>query len=139
MRLKMSNKESVLELHKINKAILEKTAFMLLTVSTASIGYILTQIKDEKWSTIMYLPLISLLLISSSFCFGASYLGTYAKLANINALFIQSVNPQEKLCLYHQLNECVNMMSFKNTLQFYTFIFGALFYAAYVFLGMFRT
>lgn len=138
MSRKMSNEQSVLELHKINKAVLEKTAFMLITASTASIGYILTQIKGETWSNIMFLPLISLVLISSSFCFGASYLGTYAKFTNINAQYLQPINPHLKLELFHQINYCVDMMNFKNILQFYTFILGAFFYAIYVFIGMFK-
>ncbi len=46
---------------------------MLLTATTASIGYILTQIKEEHWSSLIYFPMAALALLSASFICGLLY------------------------------------------------------------------
>lgn len=114
---------------------------MLITASTASIAYILTQIKHDTWSDILFFPIYSLILLAISFLFGYMYLNKRIHVIHCNSLILQTSNDRNLLEVLEKLVDDLE----KNTpklrlyasLQFITFIFGAIVYALYVFLNIY--
>ena len=134
----MSNKELVSELFRQNQAILEKSAFMLITASTASIAYILSQLKGETWSGLIWLVICSLILLASSFIIGCVYLTNQAKLLNVNSKLLQPEfykNDYDKL--FKIFTSIYKKAEIFSRWQFLSFIFGAAYYAIYVLLRIY--
>ena len=137
----MSNHQAALELNKQNTELLGKIAFMLITATTASIAYILTQIKDETWSSLIYFPIYSLILLSLSFMVGCAYLNNQSKILNFNSYILQLFsNPlfnSDMEELNTKLETFMNREGSIRRIQHITFISGAFVYAMYVILSIF--
>lgn len=132
------NKEKVIELYRQNRAILEKTAFMLITAATASIAYILTQIKDDSWNDVIWLAIFLLFLLGCSFIIGCFHLSSQARLLNANAQILQPEIYKENLeNIFDNLEDAFNKSEIFGRWQFLSFIFGAVFYALYVLLKLY--
>ncbi|MDC4545364.1 hypothetical protein OHV61_16980, partial [Acinetobacter baumannii] len=102
--------QAIRDLHKLNADTLEKTTIMLLTATTASIGYILTQIKEEHWSSLIYFPMAALALLSASFICGLLYLYNQAERYDLNRRYIETLqNPTKSYSLAGQLREQVKI------------------------------
>ncbi|MFV5383664.1 hypothetical protein [Acinetobacter junii] len=130
--------QAIRDLHKLNADTLEKTAFMVLTATTASIGYILTQVKEEYWSSLIYFPMAALVLLGLSFICGSSYLYNQAERYDLNRRYIEAFqNPTRKLALGEQLRELVKSNERKRLGQYMCFLLGALCYAVYIFLKIY--
>ncbi|CAA0251910.1 hypothetical protein ACT4ZY_04440 [Acinetobacter baumannii] len=126
--------QAIRDLHKLNADTLEKTTIMLLTATTASIGYILTQIKDEHWSSLIYFPMAALALLSASFICGLLYLYNQAERYDLNRRYIETLqNPTKSYSLAGQLREQVKINERQRSGQYVCFLLGALCYALYVF------
>lgn len=133
----MSNHQNGTELTKILIDLSGKVAFMLITASTASIGYILTQIKNETWSVIIFFPIYALTLLASSFLFGYCYLNIRLHVIHLNSFLLQTANNREfqndQKKMLEDLEKSAPKLRLFSSLQFITFIFGALSYALYIF------
>ncbi|EIB6746864.1 hypothetical protein AM673_RS16565, partial [Acinetobacter baumannii] len=70
----MSKNELPIEFLKQAVEIQIRTIFMLITATTASLAYILNQIRDSNWDEILYFPLASIISLSISFFLGFSCL-----------------------------------------------------------------
>ncbi|KAE9797612.1 hypothetical protein GP650_30360, partial [Escherichia coli] len=84
----MSNSQNAIELSKHVLSLSEKVAFMLITASTASIAYILAEVKDGKWNELIYFPIYALSLLALSFVFGYSHLVKKIDSTNQNSLLL---------------------------------------------------
>lgn len=137
----MSNHQNGTELIKFALDLSGKVAFMLITASTASIAYILAQVKQETWSSLIYFPIFALSLLAISFMFGYSHLSNRLKVTHANSLLLQLANEKnmdaEKKKLFEDLDKYSNKAAQNSRLQYLTFIFGAAIYAIYVFLSIF--
>ncbi|RLZ08778.1 hypothetical protein EAH57_07055 [Acinetobacter sp. 2JN-4] len=137
----MSNHQNGVELSKILIDLSGKVVFMLITASTASIAYILTQIKNDTWSDILHFPIYSLILLAISFLFGYIYLNKRLHVIHCNSIILQTskdthlLNEREKL--FDDLEKNSPKLRLYASLQFITFIFGAFVYALYVFISIY--
>lgn len=140
----MSNQ---LELVKIGHNFTEKLTLMFLTASTASVAYILVQIRNTDWSYLIYLPMASLLLLGVSFFFGASVLKCSSLAAERNALALSIPHPESNKEMKIAANKYEKSISQANnyatnavkhsSYQAYLFFAGAIVYAVYVFLEIY--
>jgi len=137
----MSNQQKAIELSKYVLDMHGKIAFMLITASTASIAYILAQVKGETWSSLLYFPIYSLILLATSFMFGYSHLSNKANAANANSMILQMAHDLTMLKEMSQYADIIDKIGPKATrasrLQYITFIFGAITYAIYVFISIY--
>lgn len=137
----MSNQQNAIELSKHVLDLSSKIAFMLITASTASIAYILAQVKNEAWSSLLYFPILSLILLALSFMFGYSHLTNRVIVTNANSLVLQLVKDPTMLDQMHKLMDTVEKIGPKaamaSRLQYITFIIGAITYAIYIFLSIY--
>ena len=137
----MSNQQNAIELSKYVLDMHGKIAFMLITASTASIAYILAQVKGETWSSLLYFPICSLILLATSFMFGYSHLTKKANAANANSMILQMAHDLTMLKEMSQYADIIDKIGTKATrasrLQYITFIFGAITYAIYVFISIY--
>lgn len=133
----MSDHQNGVELVKLYTDLTGKISFMLITASTASIAYVLTQIKDESWSSLIYLPLFSLTLLGLSFLCGCNSLNSKASMLHNNGFILQAIkNPERATDVEEAINELERnskKISFYNKVQYIAFIFGAFSYALFVF------
>lgn len=101
---------------------------MVLTATTSSIGYILTQIKEEYWSSLIYFPMAALVLLGLSFICVSLYLYNQAERYEFNSRYIEAFqNPTRKPPLGGQLRELVKSNERKRLGQYMCFLLGALF------------
>jgi len=137
----MSNRQDGLELNKHVLDLSSKIAFMLITASTASIAYILAQVKDELWGSMIYFPMFSLVLLGVSFMCGYGHLSYRADLTQANSVLLQIINNptmlKEQGELLGNMEKYAPKVSLYSRLQYLTFIFGAIVYAIYIFLSIF--
>lgn len=137
----MSNYQNGVEISKQVVELSGKVAFMLITASTASIGYILTQIKNEVWSMHIYFALYAVTLLAVSFIFGYKYLDKRISMMHINSMLLQTINDkdinEQRTKLLDDLEKGVPKLRLYASIQFITFISGALVYGIYVFFGIF--
>ncbi|WP_288399481.1 hypothetical protein [uncultured Acinetobacter sp.] len=138
----MSDYQNGVEISKQVIDLSGKVAFMLITASTASIGYILTQIKNEIWSIHIYFALCAIILLAVSFISGYKYLDTRIGTMHLNSILLQTSNDKnlkdERLKLSSDFEKALPKLRQYATIQFFTFISGALVYGIYVFLGIFN-
>lgn len=136
----MSNHQNGVELSKLALDLSGKVAFMLITASTASIAYILAQIKGESWSNLIYFPIYSLILLAISFMFGYNHLSNRLNLIHANSLILQLSNDRSMLNEMNRLTDDMKKFTVKTArssrLQYITFIFGAATYAIYIFINI---
>ncbi|HCA5292605.1 hypothetical protein QZJ98_06525 [Acinetobacter baumannii] len=137
----MSNSQNAIELSKHVLGLSEKVAFMLITASTASIAYILAEVKDDKWNELIYFPIYALCLLALSFVFGYSHLVKKIDATNQNSLLLQIAkwkdSTNEKNKLFDEMERSGKQASIFSRLQFITFIAGIMTYAIYIFLTIF--
>lgn len=137
----MSNYQTALELNKQNVELMGKLCFMLITAATASIAYILSQLKNETWNELILFPMYSLTLLAASFILGCSSLNNQLTVLNINsyALQLTGIKDSQKVVkeMYDEIAVNLNRGATLRRFQYLTFIFGALTYAIYVFLSIF--
>lgn len=137
----MSNRQDGLELNKYVLDLSSKIAFMLITAATASIAYVLTQVKNEPWSTMIYFPIYSLTLLAISFMCGYKHLSYRTNLTHANSILLQIINDPAKSKEQKQLGDDMEKyapkVSLYSRLQYLTFLFGAAVYAIYIFLSLF--
>ncbi|WOE40678.1 hypothetical protein [Acinetobacter chinensis] len=137
----MSNRQDGLELNKYVLDLSSKIAFMLITASTASIAYVLTQVKDEPWSTMIYFPIYSLTLLAISFMCGYKHLSYRTNLTYANSMLLQITNnptmSKKQNDLVGDMEKYAPKVSLYSRLQYLTFLFGAAVYAIYIFLSIF--
>lgn len=135
----MSDNENLrTELFKLNIAINEKTNFMLLTATTASIAFVLTQMKGLIWTKLIYLPIGSLILLGLSFLFGCRAISHLAKMLKINAMALQDEIPiYRSRAAFNQIYNLLVKINYSEILQQLTFFSGALVYAIYIFLDIY--
>ncbi|HCA5039918.1 hypothetical protein [Acinetobacter baumannii] len=137
----MSNSQNAIELSKHVLSLSEKVAFMLITASTASIAYILAEVKDGKWNELIYFPIYALCLLALSFVFGYSHLVKKIDATNQNSLLLQLTNwknsTNEKNELLDKMETSLKKAGIFSRLQFITFIAGIITYAIFIFLSIF--
>ena len=133
----MQQDPNIIELYKQNMAINEKTIFMLLTASTASIAYILTQVSNMTWDKLIYLPMFSLIFLASSFGLGCIYLNTFAKLLNHNRLMLYHSGSEIGNFFKNSSSKLGKLSDFLSLMQQISFMSGAIIYAAYVFIKVY--
>lgn len=131
-----NNHQKILELQKQSVDLFGKISFMLITATTASIGYILTQISGS-WSNLFFLAILSLIFLGSSFLFGFDSLNKTVVQLNLNSKIIQFYKDKDFKTSQELLNDLeivLPKIPKSRNLQTYTFILGAVTYAFYVFL-----
>lgn len=132
----MADNQNAIELNKLNADIKGKIAFMLITATTASIAYILTQIKNEEWNSLIYFPIFSLSMLALSFMFGCSYMKNQAHVYGVNSMVLQIYKDKElsKDTEVHldRLGKYSSKSNTYSNFQYLTFILGVMSYAIYV-------
>lgn len=133
-----NNYVGALELQKQGADLAGKLSFMLITASTASMGYILTQLKGS-WNCILLIPFLSLILLGISFMLGCAVINKFSEQLNLNSQILQHANNKdedEALQIIPKLEKAVNSVVKIKKYQYLTFILGVLTYAIYVFLKL---
>lgn len=111
---------------------------MLITASTASLAYILTQLQKQIWNDLIYLSIISLILLALSFVMGCCFLSNQAKLINVNSQLLQpEYYNSHSTELFQKLDTTMKTSSRTSNAQFWLFITGAVLYAVYVLLEIY--
>ena len=133
-----TNRLAQIELLKLNVSLIEKTNFMLLTATTASIAYVLTQLKGLIWTNLIYIPMASLLLLALSFLFGCNALNNMAKVLKTNSLALKANQPHDIVAItFSEVERLIKRAHLFDVLQQLTFCLGALIYAVYIFLNIY--
>ncbi|MBM9558383.1 hypothetical protein JRZ80_10940 [Acinetobacter nosocomialis] len=117
-----------------------KTIFMLITATTASLAYILNQIKDSSWDEILYFPLASIIFLSISFFLGFSYLKYKAELAADNGNYHEVeeyLTNAEKNIRINRLKKLLKRTMYFFNFQSYFFFLGLCVYAFYIFFNIY--
>ncbi|MBJ9954532.1 hypothetical protein I5735_16000 [Acinetobacter baumannii] len=135
----MSNNQSMqTELLKLNVSLIEKTNFMLLTATTASIAFVLTQLKGLGWTTLIYFPMGTLILLGISFLCGCKALSIMARVLKSNANALKLNAPREFIDLaFQEVDKLIKKANTYDTFQQLAFFSAASIYATYVFLDIY--
>lgn len=137
----MADDQNALELNKLNADIQGKIAFMLITATTASIAYILTQIKNEEWNALINFPIFSLIMLGLSFMFGCSYMKNQAQVYGVNCMLLQIHNDKtlskNTKGLLEKFKKHSNKSGTYSLFQYLTFIIGVMTYAIYILISIY--
>lgn len=121
------------ELLKLNISLIEKTNFMLLTASTASIAFVITQLKDLYWTPLIYLPMTTLVLLGLSFFCGCKALSTMARALKSNSIYLKLDDSYDLKEAFEIVETLIRNANTYDSCQKYTFFSAAIIYAMYVF------
>jgi len=135
----MSNSAKHTELFKLHTTLIEKTIFMLLTASTASIGFILTQLKSVEWNGLILLPISAIVFLSISFISGCFALTLRAYSMKVSADYVSKWNTLSQLEYAEELKKLSKRVSLCNFGQYFGLFTGAIVYAVYVFLNIYTS
>ncbi|MPW45323.1 hypothetical protein A7A69_07180 [Acinetobacter sp. Ac_1271] len=131
----MSNNQTMhTELLKLNVSLIEKTNFMLLTASTASIAFVITQLKGLNWNNLIYLPMTTLILLSLSFFFGCKALEIMARALKSNSIYLKLDDSHDLKAALKFVETLISKANIYDSCQKFTFFSAAIIYAIYVFL-----
>lgn len=135
----MSNNQAMqTELLKLNVSLIEKTNFMLLTATTASIAFVLTQLKGLSWTIMIYFPMATLIFLGISFLCGCKALNIMARVMKSNANALKLNAPPEFIALaYQEVGKLIKRANTYDTFQQLAFFSAAFIYATYVFLDIY--
>jgi len=140
----MNNSEKKVELHKQHLSLAEKTVFMLITASTASMGFIISQLKDIVWNDLIWLIVFSLFSLVLSFIFGCLELKNKAYFLKLNGDWL-SISPnhhtpedlEQAQHIVNEFEKVVKKVSFINFYQAGFLLLGALSYTSYIFIEIY--
>ncbi|EGY5283233.1 hypothetical protein [Acinetobacter baumannii] len=136
----MSKNELPIEFLKQAVEIQIRTIFMLITATTASLAYILNQIRDSNWDEILYFPLASIISLSISFFLGFSCLKYKAELAADNGNYheindyLTNTERKERIAGLKKLLKRTNTLF---NFQSIFFFIGLSIYAFYIFFNIY--
>ncbi|UUS57051.1 MULTISPECIES: hypothetical protein [unclassified Acinetobacter] len=138
----MDDNSKQVELHKQHTALVEKTTFMFLTAATASIGFILTQLKQVIWSDLIWLIIGSLLFLALSFIFGSAQLGHKANFLKFNSEYLsllskKSSTMDEAKLLVKNFENAANKLTSTSKWQKMFLFLGAVLYFIYSILDIY--
>lgn len=138
----MNDNSQQLELQKQHTALVEKTTFMFITASTASIGFILTQLKQIVWSDLIWLIIGSVFLLGLSFYLGCAQLGHKADFLKFNSEYLnlisnKSTTMDEVKSLLKNFENTAQKLNSTHKLQKISLFLGALLYFIYLILDIY--
>ncbi|WP_180070943.1 hypothetical protein [Acinetobacter sp. YH16038] len=135
----MDNSSKKVELQKQHTAIVEKTTFMLITASTASIGFILTQMKQVIWNDLIWLSIAALFFLGLSFFWGCSQLGHKANFLKLNAEYLtfKASSEKEEKQFFEDFGSSADKVASTNRWQKVCLFLGAMLYTLYVFIDIY--
>ncbi len=135
----MDNSSKKVELQKQHTALVEKTTFMLITASTASIGFILTQLKQVVWNDLIWFPIGALFFLGLSFCLGCSQLGHKANPLKYNGEYLtfKALDEKDEEGFFKDFSNCEKKVALSNRWQKVCLFLGAMLYTLYVIIDIY--